>query len=760
MLKKYLDLDKKIIFLNHNSKVPLHKNWNNEQNDKEIILNNTYYNLGWRLEDEDLIIDVDPRNNGSESFKKLKQYVGEEFNINVITPSGGYHCYLKKPKDLKIKKNIKGFNGIDFLSKGCQAVIPPSKIDDKKYIPLHFNISEANEKLLELISVKNNNFENDNTININDLPNNFFTDDNIKDLLVNLDPSMPNNDWVKVGLALYRWDSQRGLEIWEEWSKKGTNYTPLETSKRWKSFSHTPEKKVTLGTLIYMNKEKDFEKKQENIDNFISYINCSGLKEIELNVYKKIKESNFAEFEIERLIKTLQQRLKFLTGIKPKITSIREKILKNKNINFNSTGDWYKKWIYLNSHNSFVNLETLQFYKTEAFNIENNIFVKELNQNASTYISKNGLIPVVEKMEYNPQSQEQIYEKDGVKILNSFNHKTLPNSKEISEEGHNYINRLQTHIRFLIGEQNEKLFTEWLAYQFQNKGKKINWCPVIQSVEGMGKSFFANLLKLCLGNKNFRVITPNDIISTYNSWATNSCVTVINELKIQGHNRHDIINELKPLITDDSISIKEKYIQTYNTVNTTNYICFTNYKDAIPINRTDRRYWLLFSPLKNKEHLEFLAGESYSDYFIKLFDGLENHYQEVLTWLLNYEISKEFYKIKVAPENENKENLIATEEMAIEGLIEIKEELEKGGVGITKEAFSSNNLIKQVLFNTEDNNLTTYFSTSKRNFLFKKLGFILYYKKIFWNGKQERIWISNNSLKENDIKIILDKTLT
>jgi hypothetical protein len=56
-------------------------------------------------------------------------------------------------------------------------------------------------------------------------------------------------------------------------------------------------------------------------------------------------------------------------------------------------------------------------------------------------------------------------------------------------------------------------------------------------------------------------------------------------------------------------------------LNVTNYIAFTNFKDAMPIDRHDRRWMLIFSPVTSVEDIKSLAhdGLSGDEYLKKLW---------------------------------------------------------------------------------------------------------------------------------------------
>lgn len=112
-------------------------------------------NFGVQLGHKDLIIDVDPRNGGTNSLLKLVADIGCSLpeGPSVVTGSGGQHIYLEKPIKLKIKKGLKAYPGIDFLSDGCYVVgagsIHPET--NKEYLLCPGPAVKAPQKLLELI---------------------------------------------------------------------------------------------------------------------------------------------------------------------------------------------------------------------------------------------------------------------------------------------------------------------------------------------------------------------------------------------------------------------------------------------------------------------------------------------------------------------------------------------------------------------------------------------------------------------------------
>ena len=133
-IAQYLEAGYSLIPLK--AKIPITKNWLKIAVSRESLINYVEqgYNIGCRLSQLDLVIDVDNHGRGSdgvglESLAKLEEAIGYNLSTNcpsVVTGSGGYHFYMKLPPDVKIKEVIDAYPGIEFKSYGRQVVIPGS----------------------------------------------------------------------------------------------------------------------------------------------------------------------------------------------------------------------------------------------------------------------------------------------------------------------------------------------------------------------------------------------------------------------------------------------------------------------------------------------------------------------------------------------------------------------------------------------------------------------------------------------------------
>ena len=589
--------------------------------------------------------------------------------------------------------------------------------------------------------------------------------DKVKELLSKLDNNMPNSEWVKVGQALHQWHPIYGLDLWEEWSAGGDTYQEGETAKRWKSFKQGGG--VTIGTLIHKVREVDFEDGKKQVIELLTKINLADEKQIEMDVAPKVKKIELSDIDRERVAKALQDRLKQLTGVRQPIKVIRDMIKPNViegDLVERERPDWCKEWVYVNAQSGFVNINDLQIRKSEAFNIECGRYVLPNEQghktSATKFIADNGFVETVVSMAYMPTCKDLFCKFNGNKVLNTFNPNTLPKPAAVySDDGLIAIERVRKHIELICNfrKDDAEILIQWLAHNVQYKGEKILWAPVIQSIEGIGKSWFGDLMKLLLGHDNVGIVSPTQATSDFNGWATNVCVNVLNELRVKGHNRYDAVNALKPLITDSVIQINDKGVKQYQTANTTNYICFTNYKDALPITSDSRRWWVIFVDIENLSDIESKMGVGADDYFPLIFDAIRSHAAEILKWLREYEITDEFKNLKQAPETDYKALMVSTENAGMPYKDDVEMLIEQGGEFYNSKAVSSVDLFKDLNSIHMDDFGFEAPKTSQRNQILKSLGYMQMPRPIKIGGKARRIWVKK-PMSNEDVRQIFEPT--
>lgn len=754
VVDEYIDNGKNIIFLKKNEKLPLYKGWTTEKRTKEEVEKHKG-NFGWALGHNDFVIDVDFRNGGHVSFENLKNDTGIDLMPTVVTPGGGFHIYLKSTIDAsaaKFKKNLKQYPGIDFLRKGHFVVIPPSRTENGTYHWFDedlgiFEQTEIPSCLLELFKEGGRNIEFGNTT-LNEwgiTESSFWTEEKVLEMLSKLDPSEGNEYWVKVGMALKEWDANRGLQFWEKWSQAGTNYTPGETAKRWKSFKVGMPGGVTMGSLANMAKNVVFDKEVAEANRLVELISRSSEEDINNKIGEHLRKGSFSPYYKEKITDCIRNRLKQLGGAS--LTSAKAKKIffeedKSQLVYTMEKPEWCKDWAYILNHEAYIKLSTLQIYKIDSFNLENTKKVRKFSNSklkAKDFVQEYGLIPSVDGMIYLPSHNDRILKINGKTLINIFNQDSIPDSAaSYTEEGKEAVKRVLRHLSFICNydETNTAILTQWIAHNVQFPGKKILYAPLIQSIDGMGKSFFTKLFKAMLGNENVGVINPQAAVSAFNGWAMGKCINVIEEIRIKGQNRHEAVNALKPLITDETIQINKKGVNQFEVNNTTNYIAFTNFKDSLPLTEHDRRWFVIFVEVNDISELPDRLGEPPVEYFNNLFDAVKYHGGELRRFFLNYKITKEFCNLRRAPNTIYKYMMVTTEQNAIDGLLEVKALIAEGGQYFNNTCLSFQALYDEFLKRYPE----IYLTPKYRQTILRRLGFLCNEKRIKLDNKLHTIW--------------------
>ena len=759
-IKEYLNKGKRLILLN--DKLPAHKDWPNRKlSDKEI--KNHKGNFGWALSESDLVIDIDPRNGGDKSFA---QFV-EDFNFRpgptVHTARGGFHIYMEIPKKFrafKFKKHDKDYPGIDFLTKGAYVVISGSVTKDGTYSWEDdlFGFDQQTTDVESVLSyikrgdVHERDSEDDPFAEVSNYD---WSEEDVEKFLNKLDHNIPNDEWVKVGHALYNWHQQDGLALWEKWSLGGHTYKEGETAGRWATFKNLVGG-VTLGSLIYMAKEADFDNHEVVTRRFVEQIKTSDINKIELTLIPKIKKADLPSINKERIIWAIQDKMKEEYGKQPPIGNIRDMVsgTTSKDLDaYVEETDWYKDWIYVANRSSYFNSKSFTFHKTESFNIKNGLYVPETRngtkQRASAFVADNGLISVVDSTAYLPWKDELVCSTANGQILNIFNRNTVPTAaRELTDEGKNIVNRIRKHFNILLGEKDTELLIQWMCHIIQYPGKKIRWIPLLQSIEGMGKGLIIEFFVQCLGSSNVGRVQPSQIASDFNSWATNKIMIILEEINIKGHNRYEAMNALKTIISEDYIQINEKGVPQYEVPNTANLIAFTNFKDSVPVSDTDRRYWMKSINIFSIEELEEIIGMDHERYFRELFDDLRQYGSEVRKWALDYTLTDVINKQQRAPMTDFKKYMISTEENNTVGLVEVKDFIKEGGKYFNEDCVSSVDLFEDLMMDNPE----MMFNSAVKNKILKKLNYMAVPGVVKIDGKTRRIWVkkpmSNKEIRD------------
>lgn len=195
--------------------------------------------------------------------------------------------------------------------------------------------------------------------------------------------------------------------------------------------------------------------------------------------------------------------------------------------------------------------------------------------------------------------------------------------------------------RILPNATDRKILTDYLAHCVKYPGYKIPWAPMLQSTEGIGKTMFTEVLEYTLGDMYVYSPKAPELIksgSTFNAWQRGKLMIVVDEIRVD--EKRDLVEILKPMITQARIEIQSKGVDQDMEDNPANWLFFSNFKDAIPVNQNGRRYCILYSGLQSVGDLE--AAGMDGPYFNRLWTWLRSGggKQAIAYWLKNYPIEK------------------------------------------------------------------------------------------------------------------------
>jgi hypothetical protein len=197
------------------------------------------------------------------------------------------------------------------------------------------------------------------------------------------------------------------------------------------------------------------------------------------------------------------------------------------------------------------------------------------------------------------------------------------------------------HIAALLpSPSDQKLLIEYLAHNAKFPGHKIPWAPVIQSAEGAGKGVIKAVVKAAMGKPYVYFPKAAELAKSgaqFNAWLRNKLFILVDEVRVD--ERRELIEVLKPLISEEEAEVQAKGIDQDLEDNFSNWCFFTNWKDAIPVSKNGRRFAIMYSALQTADDL--IARGMNEDYFNWLYDWLAGDGAAIVAdYLLSYPIER------------------------------------------------------------------------------------------------------------------------
>ncbi|MEE8597818.1 MAG: DUF5906 domain-containing protein [bacterium] len=602
-------------------KTPVDKGWltNAYSNEKMFEHMKDGKNVGVRLRNEDIVIDVDPRNfdNGDEPLLRILS----DFNLKienfpvVETGSGGLHIYMKKPSDVLVKNTIKKYNGIEYKSKGRQVVsagsVHPEALKPYFFDPMCAPLSKISfipDELLETIK-REDKISNNSDQDIKAI----YNKKTIKSMLEILNPVdfRGHDEWFKLMQSCHFASKGTASQEFIDWSIRDNKYSDQSEIiyARWGSLKNSGKSMVTNKTL----------------ERFV--IDSGGV--VPTIGFEKVKDDDLGSMIINKLEnENLSQEFdsKDLAGLLAQLDSKYKIVLTDKarawwledDLTFGldeEGGVSRKAW-------RTVNLSDLRVYWS-------NVTVKKGNRK----------IPIMNLWEVKTTKRfdrvifepEKTYSKNILNLWSGW-------GVESREGSWKYLKELLYEVLCSDDEMIYNYVLNWSAFLVQKPAKPAGVAVCFQGGKGTGKGTFGRALATLCGVHGLHSTSPMHLSGRFTQHLQNLIYIFADEAMKPGDMESE--NRMKALITEPVLTFEGKGTNPVAGRNMLHILMATNADWVIRADIDQERRYLI-----NRVNNKWVNKQ---DKFKKLNKEMENGgYSAMLYELKNRNITDWHPRIKI-----------------------------------------------------------------------------------------------------------------
>lgn len=213
------------------------------------------HNVGILTGDGFVVVDIDPRSGGDETWARLVAANGEAV-ATVESKTGGFgrHLYFRHHGPVVGSLGP----GVDVKATGGQVVeypsVHPETGNQYEWVtgkdPRDATICDAPGWLADLLTKRDTAPSTHGRQTWQ--PWHDWSDEEgeqVADALMAIPSDISYPQWVEIGMALHSSGASQAFGLWDAWSQRGDKYTPGETARKWRSFSDNG--RVTLATMFW-----------------------------------------------------------------------------------------------------------------------------------------------------------------------------------------------------------------------------------------------------------------------------------------------------------------------------------------------------------------------------------------------------------------------------------------------------------------------------------------------------------------------------
>lgn len=321
--------------------------------------------------------------------------------------------------------------------------------------------------------------------------------------------------------------------------------------------------------------------------------------------------------------------------------------------------DWAAGWYFVYGENAFIHAETRRVLARENFdalymqlmaNLVGSTNAGVPVMSASTAALTVWDFPKVFGTWFRPGGEE-LFRVNGVTYVNSYVKPVFPDDGYRGNRGVKYLQRLLADLYPDPVHQGHVL--DFIAHAYLFPERKLKYALLLKGANHEGKTLIATLMRRLLGSYHCSTVLSSQLKKEFNDFIDGKLLCCIEEIKLHGRDGADALNNLKAPITNSDVGVEGKGTKVRDIENFANWLVFTNFEDAVPIEDDDSRWLVLFSRFKsNAETAAWkrdLSAEEGGDYRSRLYNEIQNHPWQFIRFFEKYTFSDAYNPDDRAP---------------------------------------------------------------------------------------------------------------
>ncbi|AMQ10570.1 highly derived D5-like helicase-primase [Brazilian marseillevirus] len=254
---------------------------------------------------------------------------------------------------------------------------------------------------------------------------------------------------------------------------------------------------------------------------------------------------------------------------------------------------------------SFVKSSPIKFFLGEGENV--------LPISLSKFFQRHHLSFASQGMTFFPYSPYEDISRIPIEYINTFEgFKAHPKDEEIDMEK---LRLLLSHIKEVWADGSEENYVyilSWLSVIIKNPREKTGIALVILSdSQGAGKGVITDfLLDKVFGRKLGTCIGDLErVVHRFNSVLNNRLLVVLDEVRaVDASDYHKSFDVIKHLITEKTVQIEKKGVETSEEPSFVNFLLTTNNSFVVKVEQSDRRYAMFRCSDKRAKDFDYFSG--------------------------------------------------------------------------------------------------------------------------------------------------------